>query len=170
MYGSNSGKHLSRWLTSSIHLPTFLIMKLSAYQKFFPALVWCYACWPQRARHYLGQFERTVPRGWKCSVSTAGWVHWLASTAQAVLVKPSVLCSLQYICFFLFIFIFPIYCYSFWRESITIPQNYLTSFASFPFNECTCPDTCFCACPAWSFRMFCLSLAAIWEAFLYQIL
>lgn len=122
MYGSNSGKHLSRWLNSSIHLPTFLIMNLSAFQKFFPALVSCYACWPQGAQRYLSH-PKGPCSGLKWSVSTAAW-HWQASSAQAALVKPNVLCNLQYICFLLFFTpIFLMYCYSFWRDCTTRPQN-----------------------------------------------
>lgn len=122
MYGSNSGKHLSRWLTSSIHLPTFLIMNLSAYQKFFPALVSCSACWPQSAA-LSGPVRRAQLRGWKWSVSTAAW-HWGESLTAFQCSSCLGLSNLQYICFLLFVSsIFPIYCYSFWRESTTRPQN-----------------------------------------------
>lgn len=67
-------------------------------------------------------------QGLEMSVSTAawhsGWVQCLPSSAQAGLVEPKVLCSLQCICFLLFISsIFPIYCYSFWRETTITSQN-----------------------------------------------
>lgn len=43
-------------------------------------------------------------------------------------------------------------------------------FVPFPFYVYMRLDSCYCVRPAWSFPMFYLSLAAIWEPFLYQIL